>query len=108
MVLFDAPTWPGVVIPARPLGVVHMTQRDKGEKGKTRNDRIIAVPNDDERYRDVDDLPKRMREQLEQFFITVTEATAKKVTVDGWGGPKAAYRLIDKAALRYVKKGSGG
>ena len=108
MVLFDSPTWPGIVIPARPIGVVRVSQRDKGEKGKTRNDRIIAVPNDDERYDDVDDLPKRMRDQLEQFFVTVTEATAKKVSIEGWEGPKAAERLVDKAALRYVKKGSGG
>lgn len=106
MVLFDAPTWPGIVIPARPIGVVRMTQRDKGEKGKTRNDRIIAVPSDDDRCHDVDELPQRVREQLEHFFVTVTETTSKKVTIDGWEGRKVATRLVDKAALRYVKKGS--
>jgi inorganic pyrophosphatase len=108
MVLFDAPTWPGVVIPSRAIGVVSMTQRESKKSGKVRNDRIIAVPADDERYRDVNDLPQRLRKQLERFFITVTEATAKQVSIDGWNGRKAAERLIEKAALRYVKKGAGG
>jgi inorganic pyrophosphatase len=105
MVIFDAPTWPGVVIPSRAIGVVRMTQREKGKGPKTRNDRIIAVPSEDERYRDVDDLPKKLREQLEQFFVTVTETTAKKVAIDGWEGRKRAERLVEKAALRYVNKG---
>lgn len=106
MVLFDAPTWPGVVIPSRAIGVVSMTQRESKKAGKVRNDRIIAVPAEDERYADVDDLPPRMRKQLERFFVTVTEATAKQVSIDGWDGKKAAERLVEKAALRYVKKGS--
>jgi inorganic pyrophosphatase len=101
MVLFDQPTWPGVVIPSTAIGVVRMRQRDK--KGPSvRNDRIIAVPCEDPRYRDVHDLPKRVRQELETFFITVTEMTDKKVTIEGWEGPASAEKVIDKAAKRYI------
>jgi inorganic pyrophosphatase len=97
MVIFDTPTWPGVVIPCRPLGVVEI-QQGKSE----RNDRIIAVPKDDDRYGGVNDLPKETRDQLETFFVQVSE---KKVRIEGWGGPGHAEKLIDKAATRYTKRG---
>src|SRR4051794_7759657 len=38
MIFHDGQTWPGVVIPCRPVGVVRLTQ--KGEHGRTRNDRV--------------------------------------------------------------------
>ncbi len=67
MVLFDAPTWPGVVIPCKAIGVVRVVQRN-GKERHQRNERIIAVPSDDKRYARVEDLPKRVRKELEDFF----------------------------------------
>lgn len=106
MVLFDAPTWPGVVIPSTPLGVVRLVQRDGKTKGRAeRNDRIIAVPGDDPRYDTVKDLPKRVRQELEEFFITASRMADKKVTVEGWDGPRAARAAIAKAADDYIRRG---
>src|SRR4051794_30672332 len=42
MVLLEEPTWPGVVIATRPIGVLRVSQRDEGE-ASIRNDRLIAV-----------------------------------------------------------------
>lgn len=101
MVLFDAPTWPGTVIPSTPIGVVRLTQRDKKGAPRVHNDRIIVVPAIDDRYSSIDELPKRVRDELEQFFISVVMNTAKQVKVEGWSGPDAAKKLIEKAAKRY-------
>jgi len=103
MVLFDAPTWPGVVVPAVPLGLVSVVQRESKGAPKLRNDRVMAVPSNDERYADVRDLPQRTRKELEQFFLTVTHMTGKLVTVEGWKGPKAAWRAIRAAGENYQR-----
>ena len=105
MVLFDAPTWPGVVIPSTPIGVVRLTQRENKKAGRQRNDRIIAVPAEDKRYADVRDLHKRMRKELEEFFITASRMTHKEVHVEGWEGSKAAREIILTAAEKYVRRG---
>jgi inorganic pyrophosphatase len=103
MVLFDAPTWPGVVIPSRCIGIVRMTQREPKTKKRVRNDRVIAVPTEDERYEDVRELPKRVRQELEQFFITTSSMSHKDVKVEGWDGPKSAMAAVDEAAHAYVR-----
>jgi inorganic pyrophosphatase len=105
MVLFDAPTWPGAVIPSTPIGVVRLTQRENKHSGRERNDRIIAVPAEDLRYKNVRQLPKRVREELEQFFISASAMSNKQVAIGGWDGPKAARKAIDDAAAKYVKRG---
>jgi inorganic pyrophosphatase len=104
MVMFDAPTWPGTVIPSRAIGVVRVTQRrGDGSSKRIRNDRLITVPADDKRFDDVGQIDKRTRAELEQFFITVSEMTHKKVAVEGWDGPKKAEELVEGAAQKYVR-----
>ena len=105
MVLFDAPTWPGIVIPCTPIGVVRLKQKDDGEKDEVRNDRVIAVPVEDRRFKHVHDLAPRVVEELEQFFLTASKMAGKRVTVEGWEGPKAASETILLAAEKYVRRG---
>ena len=43
LILHEASTYPGVVLPCRPLGVVEMDQEEKDGK-RERNDRVIVMP----------------------------------------------------------------
>ena len=62
---------------------------------------MIAVPADEKHWDDATALEKRIREELEQFFVIVVMMTGKKVRVEGWDGPKAAKALIRKAVKAY-------
>lgn len=95
MVLFDAPCWPGVVIPSRPIGLIEVSQSDE-EVEEQRNDRVIAVPDDDPR-RDITEISPRERKELENFFVLVTSLTHKHVHILGWKGPAAAHAAIAAA-----------
>jgi len=96
MLMFEFPSWPGVVVPSKPIGVVRMTQVEPGA-GKERNDRLIILPVADLRYRDVKDLPERVKQELERFFVTTSEMTGKKVSIEGWAGSEAAEEIIERS-----------
>lgn len=95
--LWDATSFPGVVIPCRAIAVVKVDQRKKTGSGRERNDRIVAVPLNAprmERVRTARDLPARVKRELEEFFKQVTALEEKDIRVLGWGGPAQAIRLI--------------
>jgi inorganic pyrophosphatase len=100
MVYLDAPTWPGVVIPCRALGVVQVEQDTKQERVRERNDRIIMVPLKWPRLDAVKscaDLPERVRDEIAQFFLSAVMFAGKNAEVLGWGGPETAERIIEQA-----------
>jgi inorganic pyrophosphatase len=45
-------------------------------------------------------LPKRLREEIEQFFVSATFFTGKDPKIIGWRGPQAVERLIREAAKK--------
>ena len=104
--MIDAPTWPGVVIPSRPIGVVRVTQLERGQRGRTRNDRIIAVPAADRRYANVKTVPERVQKELEEFFLAATRMQEKEVRIEGWGGARAARTAIHEAARKHARQGA--
>lgn len=96
-VYWDLSTWPGVVIPCRPLGVLLVDEKKKQGRGRERNDRILMVPIAAlraEHLRSHQDLSRREREELQHFFLTVVAFTDKDARVIGWKGPAEAEKLI--------------
>ena len=75
MIFHDTPTYPGVVMECEVIGALLVTQkRSKGRGGREPNHRLFAVPAGSERQStstDARKLPRRVRKELESFFIAV-------------------------------------
>jgi inorganic pyrophosphatase len=100
MLLFDLPTYPGLVVPCRPIGVLELTQKRKQGGGRERNDRLMVVPiraRPGEALHSVDALRKEEKEELEAFFLHAVLFEDKGARVLGWKGPKHAAQLIRRA-----------
>ena len=96
LVLFDDATFPGCLLPARPLGVLRAEQ-DDGEGGTERNDRIVAAAADAHLYRDLqalDDVPGGLLAELEHFLVSYNAARGRRFTLLGRGDAAAARRLV--------------
>jgi len=96
-VFWDVATFPGVVIPCRALGVIQIEQNRLDGSGRARNDRILALPIDARRPRELRLgalLPTRVREELEHFFIATTVFEGKDPRILGWAGADVALDLL--------------
>jgi len=101
LVLMNRPTFPGVVLRARPLGYLEMSD----EKG--RDQKILAVPADDPRYdanRHLDSISRHRLREIEHFFRIYKELENKHTNVGGWFGLDETHRLITEARTAYEQK----
>jgi inorganic pyrophosphatase len=99
MVYSEVASYPGVVVPCRIIGALKVTQ-SRGT-GNRRNDRVIVVPENEHRYSsvaDVDDLPNRVREEIQAFFESSLTLTGKTVSFDGWADAAEATAHVDSGA----------
>jgi inorganic pyrophosphatase len=96
LVVVEEPTFPGCIVPARPIGTLLM--RD----AKGPDQKILAVPVGDPRFddvRDLKDLPQHWLREIETFFATYKylEGDAAEVHVSGWRGARTAWALIKRS-----------
>ena len=105
LVVTPHPLMVGCVIPARPIGMLKMTD-DGGEDSK-----IIAVPTSKmtpiyDHVEKVEDLPL-IKEQTEHFFSHYKDLEAGKwVKIEGWEDANAARKEILDAWERYCSQQS--
>ena len=81
LVMVNEPTYPGILIEARVVGIFKM--RDKGA-----NDyKLLAVPNKDPLFakiRKLEDVPEHFLKEVEHFFSTYKALEGVKVEPIGW------------------------
>ena len=108
LLLWDAPSSPGVVVECRAIGVLQVEQnRVKDQPGaRIRNDRVLCIPVEARREHGMtsfDELSVRVRQELETFTIAATALEGKDVRVVGWGDAAAALQLVRDSAERVSK-----
>jgi inorganic pyrophosphatase len=98
LVLIVGATYPGVVIEAKPIGILKMHD-DKGQ-----DDKILSVAVNDPNYMHVNelgDLPPHMLREVEHFFLTYKNLESKDVQSGGWEGREAAIQFINECIKAY-------
>ena len=101
LVLCPLPLVPGVVIPAKPIGMLE-TEDESGQDAK-----LIAVPSEKAnpefgKYNDISELPKEITEKIKYFFENYKKnEPGKWVKVAGWRGKDAAIAEIKKGMENY-------
>ncbi len=95
LVLMDEPAFTGCVLGCRIIGIIEGEQGSK--KNKLRNDRIVAVEQDNHSFagiKHIDDLGKHFLRELEDFFVNYHELSGDKYKVLAVKGPAEAKRRI--------------
>jgi inorganic pyrophosphatase len=98
MILVSEPTFPGCRIPVRVVGVL----RTEDERGQ--DDKLLCVPCHDPGWSDIaslDDVPERMRVEIEHFFSIYKEPEGREVTIHGWEDRSVAERLVEDYRGRF-------
>jgi inorganic pyrophosphatase len=105
LVLMEEPSFPGGLVPVRPIGVLEAQQTQEGKTN--RNDRLIGVAEVSRTYREIralDDLPSRLLTEVERFFVFYNEDRGRIFKVLGRFGPDRAARLVGVGEKRFRQK----
>ena len=98
LVILPEPVLPGVIVPARVLGVFKMTDEAGGD------DKLLCVI-DAPRWahlQDIEDVSQFQRDEIEHFFVHYKDLEPnKEVTGSGWGNKAEAEKIHAEALARY-------
>lgn len=98
LVLVTNATYPGILIEARPIGLLRM--KDDGAL----DDKIICVSTNDPRYlhtADISDIEDHYRSEIAHFFQVYKDLEGKKVEILGWESSKEAKSVIVDSVKNY-------
>jgi inorganic pyrophosphatase len=99
LVLLDEPTFPGVLLTARPVGVFEMVDENGDDE------KILAVLDGDPRWehiQDIDDVPVDLRDRIRHFFTHYKDLEPGKfVKTRGFKPLSVAEKVISEAVHAY-------
>jgi len=102
IVLLPEPTFPGVLIHARPIGVFHMEDEAGGD------DKVLCVPVDPrmDNMQDVRDVQPHKLDEIKHFFERYKDLEAgKHVAAADWSDRATAERVVREAIQRATDEG---
>lgn len=100
LVVMEQPTFPGCVIETRVIGVMKMI--DGGES----DDKILGVPVNDPKFKDVhdvSDMPKPFLDEISHFFTEYKRLEGKTTEVLGWENAEKAFEAVEHSMGLYNK-----
>jgi inorganic pyrophosphatase len=101
LVIVEEGTFPGCWVPARPIGLLFMSDEHGTDK------KLLCVAAGDPRFdtiKELADLAPHWLREIEIFFETYKQLEdQKEVSVGGWEGRAAAMAAIEQCRLRAVQ-----
>lgn len=101
VLLTTYPLAPGILVEARPVGIMNMVDCGEGD------DKIIAVPKSDPRFdeiKNLDDVNAYTLKEMRHFFETYKAIEQKKVVVKGFKKKAEALAAVRKGLKLYREK----
>jgi inorganic pyrophosphatase len=101
LVLVTNPSYPGILLKARPIGMLRMSDMGRID------DKILCVSADNprfKRYKDIKDLEEHLLKEIMHFFKVYKELEGKPVRIIGWKNSREAKKVILHSVELHVKK----
>ncbi len=98
ILLTTYPLLPGILVRSRPVALMGMIDSGEGD------DKIIAVPTDDPRWKgvlDLKDINPHTLKEIEHFYSTYKKLQNKEVVVKGFKGKTAAQAAFARGQKLY-------
>lgn len=99
VLLTTEPLFSGLLLQARPIGIMHML--DGGDP----DEKIIAVPAGDPRFKDINDIKdmnSHLLKEISHFFATYKQLQDKVVEVGEFEGRETAKEAFDRSMKLYA------
>ena len=91
LVLISHPTFPGIVVDARPIGVLEMID------GGLQDEKVLCVASKDPRFgnrHSMDDVNIHTLDEIVHFFEVYKQLEKKEVEILGWKGKDVALEIV--------------
>jgi inorganic pyrophosphatase len=97
LIVWEGISYPGVVVPSHPIGVLRVEQTSRTTQQRERNDRVIVVPISAAAIglRSALEWTDRLREELEHFFTAAVAFEKKDPVLLGWGDAAESIAVIN-------------